>query len=132
MTAKSMTAKAVTARTRRPLAALRRFGRQRPLISATLESFLTGASVLVWFALAVLLDLENMSSDPWDPDYPSARPFYLLAYVTAGSLLLTRLLRGRPGLPGQRLGRAVDLVIAVRAGVVIVLWTVLVCAAAVG
>ncbi|MGW0583454.1 hypothetical protein ACWD25_47825, partial [Streptomyces sp. NPDC002920] len=85
------------------------------ILSAGLESVLTGGSALVWYALAVLLDLENTAREPWDPDYPSARPFFLLAYATGASLVVTWALRRLPAPHReQRLRALVDRVILLR------------------
>lgn len=69
-------------------ASVLRLARTRPVLFAVLETLLTGACALVWFAFAGLLYLENRAHEPWDPTYPPAGPFSLPA-VTAASLVLT-------------------------------------------
>ncbi|MFE0672880.1 hypothetical protein [Streptomyces sp. NPDC058867] len=97
-------------------ASVPRPARTRPLLFAVLESLLTGACALVRSALAGLLHPENRAHEPWEPTYPPAGPFYLLAFSAAVSLVVTWVPRC---LPGRALRRTVDRLILVRAGLVI-------------
>lgn len=72
---------------------LQRLARSRPVLFALYETLLTGGCALFWSAVAGLLYLENAAHDPWDPDYPPARQFFLLACVSALSLPVTWLLK---------------------------------------
>lgn len=93
-------------------ASLLRLARSRPVLFALFESLLTAGCALFWYAVAGLLYLENAAHDPWDPDHPPARQFFLLACASALSLPVTWLLRGVP-VPWLR--RIVDRTIMVRA-----------------
>lgn len=95
---------------------LLRFARSSPLQFALLETLVTGTCALVWYAFAGLLYLESQSEAEWEPDYPPAGPFFLLAYAAALSLLVTWALRCVPVPP---LRRFVDKVILVRGATMI-------------
>ncbi|MEV1069235.1 hypothetical protein [Streptomyces sp. NPDC050263] len=102
---------------------------RRPALSPVLEGVVTGGSALLWYALATLLYLENYTKEPWDPDYPSERPFFLLACTAGASLLLTWGLRSLPTGRTGLLGRILDRATQVRAAAVAVIWAALVVAA---
>ncbi|WP_416982860.1 hypothetical protein [Streptomyces sp. T028] len=101
--------------------------RRGPMPSAATETVLTGGSACLWYALAMLLHLENQAHDPWDPDYPGARPFFLLAYGAGASLLLTWALRALPA--GGRLRGILAGIVQLRAAAVCVVWLALVVSA---
>ncbi|WP_406493120.1 hypothetical protein OHB06_19930 [Streptomyces sp. NBC_01604] len=107
---------------------------RRPVLSTELDTVVTGGSALLWYAVAALLWMENEAHEPWDPDYPSARPFFLLAYATGASLLLTWALRRLPAVRVQeagRLGRILDGVPLFRVGALAAVWAALVVVAVV-
>ncbi|MCX4700575.1 hypothetical protein OG252_31850 [Streptomyces sp. NBC_01352] len=107
---------------------------RRPVLSTELDTVVTGGSALLWYAVAALLWMENEAHEPWDPDYPSARPFFLLAYATGASLLLTWALRRLPAVRVQeagRLGRILDGVPLIRVGALAAVWAALVVVAVV-
>jgi hypothetical protein len=104
---------------------------RRPVLSTELDTVVTGGSALLWYAVAALLYMENEAHEPWDPDYPSARPFFLLAYATGASLLLTWALRRLPAGRAGRLDRILDGVPLVRVATLAAVWTALVAAAVV-
>ncbi|MFI1033695.1 hypothetical protein [Streptomyces sp. NPDC020951] len=106
-----------------------RTSRRMPTPSPALEGVVTGGSALLWYALATLLYLENQAKEPWNPDYPSERPFFLLACTAGASLLLTWGLRSLPAGRTGLLGRILDRVTRIRAAAVAVIWAALVVAA---
>ncbi|MEV0176719.1 hypothetical protein AB0I00_37115 [Streptomyces sp. NPDC050803] len=96
-----------------PEVSLLRLARTRPVLFAALETLLTGACALGWFAFAALLRLEGGAHAPQDPLSAPAGVFFVLACAAAASLVLTWALRC---LPSRLLRRFVDRLILVRAG----------------
>ncbi|MFE6826026.1 hypothetical protein [Streptomyces sp. NPDC057690] len=111
--------------------AARRFVRPGEVLSSAPETVVTAGSVLLWYALGMLLYLENQAREPWDPDLPHEGPFFLLASVAGASLLLSRALRALPAGRTGRLGGVLDLVALARGAAVAVIWVTLVAIAAV-
>ncbi|MEU1188768.1 hypothetical protein [Streptomyces sp. NPDC005859] len=106
--------------------AARRFVRPGEVLSSALETVVTAGSALLWYALAVLLYLENEAREPWDPDHPDERLFFLPAHVAGASLLLTWALRALPAGRTGRLGGLLDRVALVRGAAVTVMWAALI------
>ncbi|MFH0174812.1 hypothetical protein ACIA6D_37915 [Streptomyces cacaoi] len=106
--------------------AARRFVRPGEVLSSALETVVTAGSALLWYALAMLLYLENQAREPWDPDLPAEGPVFLLAYAAGASLLLTWALRALPAGRTGRLGGVLDRVALARGAAVAVIWVALV------
>ncbi|MFE6333777.1 hypothetical protein ACFVOK_11250 [Streptomyces sp. NPDC057798] len=83
-------------------ASVLRLARTRPLLFAVLETLLTGACALVWFAFAGLLHLEDGTHEGGDPTRLPAGAFALAAGVAAASLVLTWVLCAEPGPAADR------------------------------
>ncbi|KPI29033.1 hypothetical protein OV320_4288 [Actinobacteria bacterium OV320] len=111
--------------------AARRFVRPGEVLSSALETVVTAGSVLLWYALAMLLYLENQARESWDPDLPREGPVFLLASVAGASLLLSRALRALPAGRTGRLGGVLDRVALARGAAVAVTWVTLVAIAVV-
>ncbi|MER7570551.1 hypothetical protein [Streptomyces sp. NPDC126514] len=97
-------------------ASVLRLARTRPLLFAVLETLLTGACALVWFAFAGLLHLADGTHEGGDPTRLPAGAFALAAGIAAASLVLTWGLRC---VPSPALRRIVDRLILFRAAVVL-------------
>lgn len=84
------------------------------MLSSALETVVTAGSTLLWYALALLLYLENQAREPWDPELPREGLVFLPASVAGASLLLTWALRALPTGRTGRLGGVLDRVALAR------------------